>query len=209
MNKLLLSFCFIFYIQSAFSAQESLIKNETESEFTSNQVIEQFKIDQGIAEFTQEKYFSFLSVPIKSSGILKIQHNNVLWQVNTPVFSKLLIINNQIWEQVEITTISGTNTIFQEVATHSSIETLIKTIFTGEVNDTEWATTVKNNQCIVLVPTNSLISQAITQLELCIDETSSQKKITISDKQNNITKIFLTQIATTLTDEDVDEFNIY
>ena len=170
-------------------------------------LIEHFKIEEGVATFTQEKHFSFLSKPIKSSGLFKVYKNNILWQVNSPVLSTLLIIDNQIWQYSEDANTTGNH--YRKVIAHASIETLIKTIFTGKINKEQWNTQIKSDQCLVLQPKASLLAQAINELELCLGEQVGSREILVTDTQKNITKIYLTHIKRKLSDADVTEFNIH
>lgn len=170
--------------------------------------VEQFKIEQGVASFTQEKKFTFLTTPIKSSGIFKVYNNNILWQVNSPVFSKLLIIDSEIFQYEEVKTIEGISHYYRKMATHASIETLIQAIFTGTINKEQWHAIEKDNLCVLLEPKDTMLVQAISSLELCLGEQEGMREVLITDTQKNITKISLTQTTKTLSDDDVNEFNI-
>lgn len=178
------------------------------TQVNAKELIDDFKIEEGVASFTQEKKFSFLSTPIKSSGLFKVYNHNILWQVNRPVFSKLLIIDNEIWQYNEVKTIDGIANHYQKIVTHASIETLIQTVFTGTINEEQWDTTVKNEQCLLLQPKDTLLAQAISLLELCLGE-KGEREVLITDTQKNTTKIVLTQTKNTLSDEDINEFNIH
>ncbi|XPF95680.1 hypothetical protein ACM9HF_06605 [Colwellia sp. RE-S-Sl-9] len=179
------------------------------TQVNAKELIDDFKIEEGVASFTQEKKFSFLSTPIKSSGLFKVYKHNILWQVNSPVFSKLLIIDNEIWQYNEVKTIDGIANHYRKMVTHASIETLIQTVFTGTINEEQWDTTVKNEQCLLLQPKDTLLAQAISLLELCLGEEESEREVLITDTQKNTTKIVLTQTKNTLSDEDINEFNIH
>lgn len=179
------------------------------TQVNAKELIDDFKIEQGIASFTQEKKFSFLTVPIKSSGFFKVYNNNILWQVNMPVFSKLLIIDSEIFQYEEVKTVEGISSYYRKVATHASIETLIQTIFTGTINKEQWNTRNKDNRCLLLEPKDTMLSQAISLLELCLGVQEGAREVIITDTQKNVTKILLTQTANTLTDEDINEFNIH
>jgi len=171
-------------------------------------LIQSFKIEQGVADFTQEKQFTFLSTPIKSSGILKVNKGNILWQVNTPVFSKLLIIDSQIFQYEEVKTSEGISNFYREMATHASIETLIQAVFTGNINKQQWNVTEKKG-CLLLKPKDTMLTQALSLLELCIGEQGDTREVLITDIQKNTTKISLLQTSSTLSDDDINEFNIH
>lgn len=184
------------------------------TQVNAKELIDDFKIEEGVATFTQEKKFSFLSTPIKSSGLFKVYKHNILWQVNSPVFSKLLIIDNEIWQFIEpknseVKTKDGIANHYRKMVTHASIETLIQTVFTGTINEEQWDTTVKSEQCLLLQPKDTLLAQAISLLELCLGEEEGEREVLITDTQKNTTKIVLTQTKNSLSDEDINEFNIH
>ncbi|MBU2871623.1 hypothetical protein [Colwellia sp. E2M01] len=176
----------------------------------SNQSLETFltllKIEQGTAHFTQKKHFTFLNKPIVSKGVLKVYQTRVIWQVNSPVFSKLLIIDNQV---LQLVTANDKNTPeqYQEVASHSSIEALIRAVFTGEINSTQWNIAFDEQQCLQLAPKDLVLSQAIKGINVCVPSNPKQRFITLEDAQNNLTDIELNIITNQLSDEDIREFN--
>jgi len=213
MNRFLIALITIYFscLSNVFAQDVAVVDTEQvkpSSVQNKTKVIDAFKTEQGIASFTQEKHFSFLSTPIKSTGVIKINQGNVLWQVNTPVFSKLLIIDNQVWQQAQIKTQYGIDEIYNKVATHASIETLINTIFTGNIDEEQWDASYKNEHCVALKPKDTVLSKAILTLELCLDEIATIRHVEITDAQKNITKIQLTQTSTTLSENDVNEFII-
>ena len=202
MNKLLLRLFVCFLTLSAFTQVSA---NEPIQHFK----LEDFKVDQGVAKFSQEKNFTFLATPIKSSGTLKVYNNNILWQVNSPVFSRLLIIDGDVFQYEEVKTVEGISHYYRKMATHASIETLIQAIFTGTVNKEQWNSTAKNDQCLLLEPKDTMLTQAINVLELCLGEQEGMREVLITDTQKNTTKISLTQTSKTLSDDDINEFNIH
>lgn len=170
-----------------------------------SQLFKQLEIVQGTANFIQKKHFSFLATPIISQGTLKINKGNVIWQVEKPVFSKLMIIKDQVWQLA-----SQKNELparYLPMVSHASIETLIRAIFTSEVNPSQWQITIKDPQCLQLTPNDSLLSQAINNLSICLTQNEKQRHVTIKDAQNNLTEIEINITAYTLSDDDLREFN--
>lgn len=161
------------------------------------------KIEQGIASFTQKKHFTFLANPIVSKGLLKIYQNSVIWQVQSPVFSKLVIIEDQVWQLV-----NGSQSHYKAVVSHASIETLIRAVFTGEINRSQWHISIDEQQCLALLPKDLILSQAIKQITVCVPDKKEHRFVTIKDAQNNLTEIELNITTEQLSNEDISEFNI-
>lgn len=176
-----------------------------------NQALERFiaelSIEQGIAHFTQKKHFTFLNNPIASKGLLKIHKNSVIWQVNKPVFSKLVIIEDQVW-QLKSQNKANTPDNYQVVVSHASIETLIRAVFTGKINQSQWNAAIDKDNCLKLLPKDLILSQALNKIEVCVPENQSKRLVTIEDAQSNLTEIELMVITEQLSDEDIREFNI-
>lgn len=171
-----------------------------------SQLFAELKIEQGVANFTQKKYFAFLSTPITSQGILKINKGNVIWQVEKPIFSKLMILKDEIWQLSSEKNESPAH--YQKVVSHASIESLIRAIFTGDVNSSQWKIALINPRCLALTPNDGLLSQAITDLEICLAEDKKQRQVTIKDAQNNRTEIEINMTAFRLLDTELHEFNL-
>jgi hypothetical protein len=167
-------------------------------------IVTKLKIEQGIASFTQKKHFTFLANPIVSKGILKIYQNSVIWQVQSPVFSKLVIIEDQVWQFVS----DSQNNYYKAVASHASIETLIRAVFTGKINKAQWDISIDEQQCLQLLPKDLILSQAITQITVCVSDKKEQRFVAIKDAQNNLTEIELNIMTDQLSSEDIREFNI-
>jgi len=163
----------------------------------------QLKIEQGVANFTQKKHFTFLANPIVSKGLLKIHQSSVIWQVQSPVFSKLVIVDDQVWQQV-----GDDPAHYQAVVSHASVETLIRAVFTGDINRTQWDVSLDAQQCLQLSPKDLVLSQAIQQITVCLPNNAKQRFVTIKDAQSNLTEIELNITAEHLSDEDIREFII-
>lgn len=187
--------------------------NKTTSETKSNNDLATFisslQIKQGIASFTQKKHFTFLNNPIMSKGLLKIHQNNVLWQVNSPVFSKLVILGDQIWQRISSDNSSNNTTEnYKKVVSHASVEILIHTVFTGEINHTQWNASLNEQHCLQLSPKDLILSQAIEKISVCVPSNNTQRFVTLTDAQGNLTEIELNILTNQLSGEDLREFNI-
>lgn len=190
--------------------------NNKQKEIQNNVTLQSFltalKIEQGIANFTQKKHFTFLNNPIISKGVLKIHQNSVIWQINTPVFSKLVIIEDQVWQLISQPQDRTQNDVleqYQVVASHASIETLIRAIFTGEISHMQWNISLNDQECLQLLPKDLILSQAIKDISVCLPENNNQRFVTLIDAQGNLTEIELNIITNQLSDEDTREFNIH
>lgn len=187
--------------------------HKEKSSHTLETFLSALQIDQGIANFTQKKHFTFLNTPITSKGVLKIHQGSIIWQVNTPVFSKLIIIDGQVWQRIsqgnnESNMHNNTPEQYQVVASHASVETLIRAIFTGEINRTQWNFSLTEQQCLKLSPTELILSQAIKHISVCMPDNHNQRFVTLTDMQGNLTEIELNIITNQLSDEDIREFNL-
>ncbi len=163
----------------------------------------QLKVEQGLASFTQNKHFSFLSTPMRSSGTIKVHQGNIIWQVESPVFSKQVIMGEQIWQLEQ----QGSNN-YLPVVSHSSIENLVKAIFSGEVDQSQWQIALAEQQCLQFKPNDAILAKAISQLEVCLLEDSQHRKVSLIDAQNNLTEIIIHFTRNTLTDDEISEFNV-
>ena len=220
--RFLLSVLFVFSVQVWANESSEVSHNEKKTSINShknkqtdtdanisdpNIRLERFlarlQIKQGIASFTQQKHLSFLANPIVSKGLLKIYQNSIIWQVQSPVFSKLVIIEDQVWQ---LTNKASTN--YQLVVSNASVETLIRAIFTGDISQSQWHVSMDEQQCLQLSPEDMILSQAIKHISVCMPDNQSQRFVTIKDAQNNLTEIELMITTEQLSDEDIHEFNI-
>ncbi len=177
--------------------------DNVEENITLDNIFTKLKIEQGIASFSQKKHFTFLANPIVSKGLLKIYQNSVIWQVQSPVFSKLVIVEDQVWQLVNDNPVN-----YKAVVSHASIETLIRAVFTGEINRSQWGISINEQQCLELLPKDSILAQAIKEINVCIPDKQEQRFVTIKDAQSNLTEIELNITTDQLSDEDIREFNI-
>lgn len=166
-------------------------------------MLNQLQIKQGIATFIQKKHLSFLANPIVSKGLLKIHQSSVIWQVQSPVFSKLVIIEDQIWQLTE-----QHSSDYQLLVSNASVETLIRAVFTGDISQSQWHISMDEEQCLQLTPKDMILSQAINHIGVCVSDNQAQRFVTIKDAQNNLTEIELMITTEQLSDDDIREFNI-
>jgi len=164
------------------------------------------QIKKGIASFTQQKHLSFLANPIVSKGILKIYQNSIIWQVQSPVFSKLVIVGDQVWQWMAQEDNNAPN--YQVVVSNASVETLIRAVFTGDISQSQWNISMDEQQCLQLSPNDLVLSQAINYINVCVSDNQSQRFVTIRDAQDNLTEIELMITTKQLSDEDIHEFVI-
>jgi hypothetical protein len=193
----LLFLCILGISWQSFSGVHEKSNNELETIFA------KLKIEQGITSFTQKKHFTFLANPIVSKGMLKIYQHSVIWEVQSPVFSKLVIIKDQVWQLV-----NDSPNSYKAVVSHANIETLIRAVFTGEINRAQWNISIVEQQCLQLLPKDLILSQAITQITVCVSDKKEQRFVKIKDTQNNLTEIELNIMTDQLSSEDISEFNI-
>lgn len=188
------------------SSTEENSSEENNSEEKNKQLqrmLNTLQIKQGIATFTQKKHLSFLANPIQSKGLLKIYQNSVIWQVQSPVFSKLVIIEDQVWQ---LTDKNSTN--YQLLVSNASVETLIRAVFTGDISESQWHISMDEQQCLKLTPKDMILSQAINHIGVCVSDNQAQRFVTIKDAQNNVTEIELMITTEQLSGEDIREFDI-
>mgnify|MGYP000654559607 CR=1 FL=1 len=190
-----------------FYSSQIIANNSDDNSFLLEDFLNKIQMKQGIASFTQKKHFTFLTNPIISKGLLKIHQNNVIWQTEKPVFSKLVVVEDQVWQLIERSNGLQANK-YRNVASHTSIETLIRAVFTGEINTAQWNANLDEKKCLQLAPKDLLLSQAITQIKVCLTNNSNQKFVTITDAQSNLTEIEIMTLTNQLTSDDLREFNI-
>lgn len=167
-------------------------------------ILSHLQINQGIATFTQKKQLSFLNKPIVSKGFLKIYQNRVIWQVQSPVFSKLVIIDDQVWQLTDKHASS-----YQLLVSNASVETLIRAIFTGDINQSQWHILIDEQQCLQLSPKDLILSQSISYISVCVSDNQAERFVRIKDTQNNVTEIVLNITTSQLSDENIREFDIF
>jgi hypothetical protein len=202
------------YVKKTHVRQVNIEKKDSKNNITLESLLTTLQIEQGISKFTQKKHFTFLNNPIISTGLLKIHKNSVIWQINTPIFSKLVIIEDQVWQLINQSkdknhTQKNSLEQYQIVASHASVETLIRAVFTGEIDRTLWGISLNDQECLQLLPKDLVLSQAIKYINVCVPDNNNQRFVTLMDAQGNLTEIELNIITNQLSDEDTREFNIH
>ncbi|MGB0935867.1 MAG: hypothetical protein ACPGTQ_00345 [Colwellia sp.] len=186
--------------------QDAPLENLAQSEST-NELLAKLMINEGKGQFIQQKYFSFLAVPIKSSGIFIVSDSHALWQTNAPVFSQLLLSANEIKQRQQLEqnyTLLTNNTEFTKV---------LGTVFTGNINSEDWQIT-SNSKCLQLEPKSSQIKQLFNIVSLCLIENKlvgdghkqqlNNREITLFDQQNNKTVIVMTLSQESLNEKELN-----
>jgi hypothetical protein len=174
---------------------------------STNELLEKLMINEGKGQFIQQKYFSFLAVPIKSSGVFIVSDSRALWQTNTPVFSQLLLSANEIKQRQQLDqnyTLLTNNTEFTKV---------LGTIFTGNINSDDWQIT-PNSTCLQLEPKSSQIKQLFNLVSLCLIENNlvgdghkqqlNNREISLFDQQNNKTVILMNLSQESLNEKELN-----
>lgn len=166
-------------------------------------LLERLAINQGKGQFTQQKYFSFMSVPITSTGHFTVHNESALWKTQAPVFSTLLLTPEAIYRRLPL------DENYQLLTDSAQFTTILSTIFTGKINVTDWQLkSSQNDSCLELTPKSDQLRQLFLQVDLCLvnegDSTHQQRKITLTDSKGDKTIIKMTLNQHLLTSEDLD-----
>ena len=185
-------------------------------------------INEGKGQFTQRKYFKFLSMPITSSGIFIVREKTALWQTQQPVFSQLLLTSEAIYQR------QAQTDNFQTLINNGDFSAVLATIFTGKVSRQNWIFTkgltkestaqtdkeidVENNKstnCLVLMPKSEQLQAVFSQVELCLvndskatENIEQKREITLLDKQGNKTEITMQISNDRLSSEDTASLTV-
>jgi hypothetical protein len=165
------------------------------------ELLEKLAINKGKGQFIQQKHFSFMSVPITSTGQFIVKGQSALWQTQQPVFSALLLIPDAIYRRLSL------DDQYQLLTDSAEFSGVLSTIFTGKVNADDWQlnSSVDDN-CLELTPKSGQLQQLFQQVDLClIKETqmnestdkpqgnaNKQRQITLTDSKGDKTVIVMT-----------------
>jgi len=145
--------------------------------------------------FTQEKYFKVLKHPIRSAGEIHVDQSlGLIWQTNTPVFSSLILKNQQLFTHDGISPI-------KKIKGGNTLATVILQALTGNIEalNTQFTLETTERNCIQLVPKSSQLTQVIQAINLCSSTTLAQAfildRITLLEHSGNYTKINFTLTA--------------
>jgi len=164
-------------------------------------LLERLAISQGKGTFVQQKYFSFMSVPITSTGQFIVKDLSALWQTEQPVFSALLLTPDAIYRRLSL------DENYQLLTDRAEFSGVLSTIFTGKVNADDWQ--LNNNTdstCLELIPKSGQLKQLFKQVDLCLvneiqtsepvekidNKTKQKRQITLTDSKGDKTVIMMT-----------------
>jgi len=179
--------------------------NSTPTVEVSN-LLERLVINQGKGPFVQQKHFSFMSVPITSTGHFIVKDESALWQTEQPVFSALLLTPDAIYRRLSL------EDDYQLLTDSAEFSAILSTIFTGKVNEDDWQlASSNNNTCLKLTPKSGQLKQLFNQVDLCLineestsetnaskhtdksaSSASQQRQITLTDSKGDNTLIIMT-----------------
>jgi len=147
---------------------------------------------QGVGEFTQHKYFKFLSKPIVSNGAFVVAGQDLLWQTSRPVFSQILLKEDAIYRRL------NQEQPFELLVKGSQINQLLSAVLTGNIKAKDWTITTNTPLCFELVPLQAQMSQLFSHVNLCKTGDAS-RQVTLFDPQDNKTIIMMTLTSNQLT----------
>ena len=156
------------------------------------------KVEQGVALFVQEKKLKFLKRPIRSSGLLKIGNNSVLWHVTKPVESKLLVSGSKLWQ------FDSKKGSYKALANQQSIEQIVQTLFTAQFDETLWHISKVEKGCFDLIAKDQMIKGVVESIGFCL-LSENKRKITLLDGQGNVTDIQLNFTSFSLSENDIND----
>jgi hypothetical protein len=186
---------------------QSYAKAQEQSTAKVGALLEHLAINQGKGQFTQQKYFSFMSVPITSTGHFTVNNASALWQTKAPVFSALLLTPEAIYRRLSL------DDNYQLLTDSAQFTTILSTIFTGKVNVSDWQlNSSQNDSCLELTPKSDQLKQLFLQVDLCLvndnESTHQQRNITLTDSKGDKTIITMTLSQHTFTPEDFDSLKL-
>jgi len=186
------------------STKDASAVNSRATSVPSSQVsnlLERLAINQGKGTFVQQKHFSFMSMPITSTGHFIVNDESALWQTEQPVFSALLLTPDAIYRRLSL------DDNYQLLTDSAEFSAILSTIFTGKVNENDWLlASSENNTCLKLTPKSGQLKQLFRQVDLClinetkvsqpaeqtINKTQQQRQITLTDSKGDKTVIMMT-----------------
>jgi hypothetical protein len=147
-------------------------------------------------EFVQEKHIPALSRPLISRGRIFMNENEeLIWELQSPVVSRLVISPNGISQyngKGELT-MNNTNEQFAEISS------LFLGIFNGNLDilKTKFAITAScsadQNWTLTLIPDNESLAAILTQLQ--ISGADTLEIVTYEEKRGDLTTIHLTPVS--------------
>ena len=198
---LALSHFLLFLALFCFKAAQASAEQST---LTYQTFIKQLALSQGKGTFKQAKHFSFLTQPIISTGSFIVYQGSALWQGEKPVFSQLLLTPEAIYRRLNL----ADN--YQKIAQSSDITAILSTIFTGNINESNWHVdtqiSVQNEQqCLAIKPKVDVLKQLFQQVSLCLpldEDNMHQRWIYLTEAKGNKTDIHMLVTATSLSSKE-------
>jgi len=173
-------------------------------------LVNHLAIDQGKGQFTQKKFFKFLTQPIPSNGYFTVSPQAILWQTSNPVFAQILVKNDAIYQRLSI------REKYQPLVENAEFSTILTTIFKGEINSKDWSIDVfsssepsnlAEDNCLKLRPKNQQFTQLFERIEICLLE-GRQRKIMMFDKHDNKTEILMRLNEIILDNKDLETLTL-
>ena len=175
MNKLIGSILLLL-ISLNFSAQEKTELKDTH--VLKNKLEKQAKETSSIiADFTQEKFLSFMSEPQLTKGLFYYQQSDKMrWQQNSP-FNYVLLINEgtvRIKDSGKEKNVAGANKMM------GKINDLMLGLINGEIFDNKAFTSkyfsTKDYYVVELIPKNKRLKSIFNSIELSFSKTTTRLK---------------------------------
>jgi len=179
-------------------------------------LLERLTINQGKGQFVQQKYFSFMSVPITSTGNFIVKNASALWQTQQPVFSALLLTPTAIYRRLAL------DESYQLLTDSAEFSGVLSTIFTGKVNVEDWQLSSNtDSSCLELTPKSGQLKQLFKQVDLClvdeiqtnkseeeVNKAQQQRKITLTDSKGDKTVIMMTLSSAAFVPADLEALKL-
>ncbi|TPH12239.1 hypothetical protein EPA86_18020 [Litorilituus lipolyticus] len=174
------------------------------------ELLEKLAIEQGVGEFTQQKHFKFLAMPITSTGRFLVNRQSALWQTEKPIFSQLLLTPEAIYRRLSI------EQNFQALTQGNELSAILSTIFTGNIDSSQWDIAKQvlkneNGHCLALSPKTDILRQVFEQAQVCLaqgEQQTMRRVITLFEPKENKTEITMVLSSRTLSKEELAQLKI-
>lgn len=136
-----------------------------------------FQLPDGRGQFTQAKYFKLLKQPIRSAGEYQLdsqEQKKMIWQVNKPLFNRLIFTEQRIYQQTE------PQAEPELLTEESSFSRLLYVIFSGQLSGysgLNWQQEASSH-CLLASVTDKRLSQFVSQIQLCHNELQDPSVVT-------------------------------
>ncbi|WP_462168120.1 outer membrane lipoprotein carrier protein LolA [Pseudoalteromonas lipolytica] len=132
--------------------------------------------------FSQEKHFKGFTKPFISEGLFKLTEQGIIWQVESPIKSKLVIKQGQVYtynERGEAQLQKGAEpyvALLQAIIKHD------KAALALQFDTREHA----DNDCQLLLPNDEMLQQIFSQFTVCADE-KNVNSVRLQEINGNVT----------------------